>query len=61
MDRRSFLKTTAVAAETPTLTGGGTRAFLEDGDRVTLRGHAQGDGFRVGFGACSGIVRGARA
>jgi len=33
---------------------GGTRSFIEDGDRLTLRGHAQGDGYRVGFGACAG-------
>src|SRR5690606_604450 len=33
---------------------GGTRSFLEDGDTVTLRGHAQGNGYRVGFGECSG-------
>ena len=33
---------------------GGSRSFIEDGDTVTLRGHAQGDGYRIGFGACSG-------
>ena len=27
-----------------------TRTYLEDGDTVTLRGHAQRDGIRVGFG-----------
>jgi fumarylacetoacetase len=35
---------------------GETRSFIEDGDTLTLRGHAQGDGFRVGFGLCSGRV-----
>ena len=25
-----------------------------DGDTVTLRGHARGDGYRVGFGVCTG-------
>lgn len=29
---------------------GSTRTFIQDGDRVTLRGHAQKDGIRVGFG-----------
>ena len=38
------------------LPGGETRAFLEDGDRVILRGHAQGDGYRVGFGSAEGKV-----
>jgi fumarylacetoacetase len=33
-----------------------TRSFLEDGDRVTLRGYALGDGFRLGFGDCEGTV-----
>ena len=35
----------------------GRRSFIEDGDTVTLRGHAQGDGYRIGFGACTGQVR----
>jgi fumarylacetoacetase len=36
------------------LLGGQVRTFLEDGDRVILRGFGQGDGFRVGFGECWG-------
>ena len=39
---------------------GGTRSFIEDGDTLTLRGHAQGDGFRIGFGDCVGQVLAAR-
>jgi fumarylacetoacetase len=35
---------------------GGTRSFIEDNDTLTLRGHAQGDGYRIGFGACVGQV-----
>ncbi|WP_236545124.1 fumarylacetoacetase [Tropicimonas marinistellae] len=35
---------------------GGTRTFIEDGDTLTLRGHAQGDGFRIGFGECCGTL-----
>lgn len=35
---------------------GETRTFLEDGDTVTMRAYAQGDGFRVGFGECSGTI-----
>lgn len=38
------------------LPSGETRSFLEDGDTVTLTGYAQGDGFRVGLGECSGTV-----
>lgn len=33
-----------------------TRSFLEDGDTVTLRGYAQTEDFRIGFGDCRGTV-----
>jgi fumarylacetoacetase len=42
------------------LDGGATRRFLEDGDRLTLTGWCQGDGYRVGFGECTGRVLPAR-
>ena len=35
---------------------GGTRSFIEDNDTLTLRGHAQGNGYRIGFGDCAGRV-----
>lgn len=35
---------------------GQTRSFIEDGDTLTLHGHAQGDGYRIGFGDCTGTV-----
>ena len=38
------------------LVEGGTRTFLEDGDTVTLRGYAQGEGYRIGFGEASGQI-----
>ncbi|HEV2976415.1 MAG TPA: fumarylacetoacetase [Casimicrobiaceae bacterium] len=38
------------------LGGGTTRSFLQDGDRVTLSGWCQGDGYRVGFGEVSGEI-----
>jgi fumarylacetoacetase len=40
--------------------GGATRTFLEDGDRVTLTGWCQGQGYRVGFGEVTGEVLPAR-
>ena len=40
----------------PFVIAGGTRSFIEDNDTLTLRGHAQGDGYRIGFGACAGKV-----
>ncbi|MCI5112191.1 MAG: fumarylacetoacetase [Marivita sp.] len=43
-----------------TLDTGETRTFVEDGDTLSLRGHAQGDGYRIGFGSCVGKVLPAR-
>ena len=40
----------------PVTVTGGTRTFIEDGDTVSLSGHAQGDGYRIGFGACTGTI-----
>jgi fumarylacetoacetase len=39
-----------------TFPNGEQRTFLQDGDRVTLTGWAQGDGYRVGFGEATGKV-----
>jgi len=39
-----------------TLDTGETRSFIEDGDCLTLKGYAQGDGFKVGFGDCTGRI-----
>ena len=35
---------------------GETRSFIQDGDRVVMSGHAEGSGYRVGFGTAEGIV-----
>ena len=35
---------------------GKSRDFLHDGDTLTLLGAAQGDGYKIGFGECSGTV-----
>lgn len=40
----------------PFAIAGGSRSFIEDNDTLTLRGHAQGDGYRIGFGDCVGKV-----
>ncbi|MEX2233334.1 MAG: fumarylacetoacetase [Cyclobacteriaceae bacterium] len=36
--------------------GGITRTFLEDGDTVLMRGYAEKDGVRIGFGECKGKI-----
>lgn len=38
------------------LADGALRRFIEDGDTVSLRGAARGEGYRIGFGAGSGQV-----
>jgi fumarylacetoacetase len=35
---------------------GGDRSFIEDNDSLILRGQAQGDGYKIGFGECAGKV-----
>ena len=40
----------------PFAVAGGTRSFIEDNDTLTLRGAAQGNGYRIGFGTCVGKV-----
>jgi fumarylacetoacetase len=40
----------------PLNVGGEARRFLEDGDKVTLTGWCQGDGYRVGFGTAGGEI-----
>ena len=35
---------------------GTDRKFILDGDTVTIRGHAEKGGIRIGFGACSGKI-----
>ncbi|WP_410901511.1 fumarylacetoacetase [Rhodovulum sp. FJ3] len=54
--RGSLLEISWGGKEPLTLATGETRTFLEDGDTLTLRGAAQGDGYRIGFGDCAGQV-----
>jgi len=54
--RGSLLEITWNGKEPLALSSGAKRAFLEDGDEVVLRGWCQGQGYRVGFGKCSGTV-----
>ena len=54
--RGALLELSWGGKEPITLDTGETRSFLEDGDTLTLRGAALGDGYRIGFGACTGKV-----
>jgi len=52
-----LLEATMNGAEPITLDDGSTRAFLEDGDEVIMRGWCQGEGYRIGFGeVCSQVL-----
>jgi fumarylacetoacetase len=44
------------AGKEPLDVGGVTRTFLEDGDTAILRGWAERDGVRIGFGECAGEI-----
>lgn len=52
----SLLEITWGGKEPLTLDGGETRTFIEDGDTLTLTGYAQGEDYRIGFGACTGTI-----
>lgn len=56
-ENRGSLLEISWGGKTPlTLDTGEERSFLENGDTVTLRGRAQGDGYSIGFGSCSGCL-----
>ncbi len=52
----SLLEISWGGQEPLTLDGGQTRTFIEDGDTLTLSGWAQGDGYKIGFGECTGTI-----
>jgi fumarylacetoacetase len=52
----SLLEITWGGRDPVALAGGATRRFLADGDTVTLKGEARGDGYRIGFGTCTGTI-----
>jgi fumarylacetoacetase len=54
--RGCMLELTWRGANPLTLPNGETRKWLEDGDRLTITGWAQADGYRVGFGEVSGRI-----
>ncbi|MFZ1807104.1 MAG: fumarylacetoacetase [Cyclobacteriaceae bacterium] len=52
----SMLEITWNGKDPVKLNDGSERKFIEDGDTVTLRGAAEKDGVRIGFGDCSGKI-----
>ena len=52
----SLLELTWNGARPMHMPDGTERKFLEDGDTVLMRGHAEKDGVRIGFGECRGKI-----
>jgi fumarylacetoacetase len=52
----SLLEKSWSGQEPFTLDTGETRTFIEDNDRMTLRGWAQAEGYKIGFGECTGRI-----
>ncbi len=59
-NRGALLELSWGGKEPLTLPDGATRSFIEDGDTLTLYGHAQAEDHRIGFGSCAGQVLPAR-
>ena len=55
-NRGSMLELSWLWTEPIKLSNGDERKSLEDGDTVTLKGWCQGDGYRIGFGDCTGTI-----
>ena len=53
-NRGSLLELSWGGKEPLTLDTGEPRSFIEDGDTLTLKGAAHGDGYTIGFGDCVG-------
>ena len=55
----SLLELTRGGSAPISLPGGETRTFLQDGDELSIAGHARAEGFAtIGFGPCAGVVVG---
>lgn len=52
----SLLELTWKGTKSLKVTEGIERKFLQDGDTVNITGYAQGEGYRIGFGDCSGTI-----
>ncbi|MFY0597909.1 MAG: fumarylacetoacetase [Cognatishimia sp.] len=55
-NRGSMLELSWGGKEPMTLDTGESRSFIEDGDTLVLRGAAQGEGYKVGFGEVTGTL-----
>lgn len=56
LDQTGALLEMTQGGKAPVTVNGQARTFIEDGDEVGLFAHAQGDGYRIGFGPCTGKI-----
>lgn len=52
----SMLELSWRGSKTVDIGNGASRKFIQDGDEVVMNGFCQGDGYKVGFGKCTGKV-----
>lgn len=55
-ERGSLLELSWRGTDPIQLKSGGERSWIEDGDKLSINGWCQGDGYRIGFGEVSGTV-----
>ena len=55
-NRGSLLELSWGGKEPVTISPNCERSFIEDHDIITLEGWAEGDGYQIGFGSCSGAL-----
>lgn len=56
LDQTGALLEMTQGGKNPVTVNGETRSFIEDGDEIGLFGFAEGDGYRIGFGPCTGKI-----
>ncbi|WP_299363122.1 fumarylacetoacetase [uncultured Paracoccus sp.] len=59
-DQTGALLEMTQGGKTPVTVNGEARTFIEDGDTIALHGQARGEGYRIGFGPCTGTILPAR-
>ena len=60
-DQTGALLEMTQGGKTPVTVNGAPRTFIEDGDEIALFAEARGEGYRIGFGPCTGTVLPAEA
>lgn len=55
-DQTGALLEMTQGGKVPVTVNGQTRTFIQDGDEIGLYAHADGAGYRIGFGPCTGQV-----